>query len=439
MLRRSLLLMLVVAFGLGLIWTDTAWSHRHTKRSMGPASEKAANTQASSELPGHPAEEPPIKKDESASTPFDNILKTINIFSGPERVAAFLRLAHQAETHGSIELARKVYTLAARLHPDAPGTSQAKLRRLIIEFYLALGDGSDPFLSFQDFLNKLSGPATMPPEDLREPLVAGWSAVERRIMARHPGPISHLEKALTLWESHPAGTRPPEGALLLGRLLKNHGLFEEAEQLFTFAWHQGTRQVRIRALAELLRLAWVSQGLQGFLKAFNHWQQENPDELVLALQTWPLELPQTVGGRASATAALKGLETFPAGGGPPLPAPDLFITRRQSAWEALVDQPLPMALQEYLLRDLAQRFWCKGDFTKAGQLYRDALGQAADQEVSVFYWDRLGLAHARERQAQLAQDIFATLARDHGQFWRLVATTRQLDLELNRLLNEPAS
>ena len=442
MLRRSLRVMLVVVCGLGLAWTDSAWSHPRTREPWRPAPEKAAGTQASADLSGHLSGEQASKTGgKSAPSSRDNLLKTINIFSGPERFAAFLQLARQAETHGRPDLAVKVYTLAAGLHPDAPEANQARLRRLIIEFYLALGDGLDPCLAFQNFLNKLSGLSTrFPPEGLRESLVAGWTAVERRVMAQSPCPISLAEKALILWELHPAGTRPPEAALLVGRLLKNHGLFEEAEQLLAFAWQQGTHQVRARAIAELLQLGWGSQGLPGFLKVFKHWQQQKPGELMLALQTWPLELcSQTTGRRIPSTAALTDLEDLSGSAVSAPPPPDLFTNMDESLWKALVGQPLPVALQEYLVRDVAQRFWFKGDIAKASQLYRDVLAHAADKEISVFYWDRLGLAHVRERQPELAQDIFQTLSRDHGQFWQLMAATRQLDLELNRLLNGPAS
>jgi hypothetical protein len=264
--------------------------------------------------------------------------------------------------------------------------------------------------------------------------------VERWIMAQVPCPLSRLEKALTLWELHPAGTRPPEAALLVGRLLKNQRLFEEAEQLLVFAQQKGTCQVRTQALAELLQLAWVSRGLPGFLEAFRYWQQQEPGELILALQTWPLGLcSRTTNERIPSRAPLVDLEGLSGRDATPPYPPSLFTTLNQSSWKALMSQPLPVGLQEYVVRDAAQQFWEKGDFAKAGQLYRDALARLADKEISVFYWDRLGLAHVREHQPELALDIFQTLARDHGQFWQLVTATRQLDLELNRLLNEPAS
>lgn len=442
MLRRALRVMVAVLCGLGFLRTDLAWSHHRTRGPGRPTPEKSAGAQASV-VPSHhlSGEQASATGGKNAPSSLDNLLKTANVFSGPRRLAAFLQLARQAETHGHPDLAVKVYTLAASLHPESPETNRARLRRLIVEFYLALGDALDPCPPFQNFLHELSRlGAKFSPEDLRESLVAGWAAMERRVMANFPGPISLAEEALTLWELHPAGTRPPEAALLVGRLLKNQGLFEEAKELLVFARQKGTYQVRTQALAELLQLAWVSRGLPGFLEAFCYWQQREPGELIFALRSWPLNLCSQPAGAPTPTSAVRAdLEGLAAGDASTPHLPGFFANLAGPPWKVLMGQPLPVALQEYVVRDAARQSWLKGDYAKAGQLYRNALAHIADKEISVFYWDRLGLAHVREQQPELAQDIFQTLAKDHSQFWQLVAAARQLDLELNRLLNEPAS
>lgn len=453
-LHRLAWLVVLCVLGMALVWADYAWGHRRTHGPLWQDPRDDAKTQTSPDLLLRLSAEQPS---EPASGQFSklvpqggqgtivlpssaNLLKTINVCAtGPERLAAFFEMAYQAEAHGHIDLAIKVYTLAASLYPNTPLAERARLKRFTLEFYLDLG-GADPCLAFKNFLAKLSGLATrFSREELREPLVAGWTMVEQTIRNRLPCPISLVEKALTLWEMHPPGTHPPEAALLLGRLLKDQGLLEEAADFFTRARDQGAGQVRTQALVELLQLAWVSQGLPGFLNTLKCWQEERR-ELVSALKTWRLELAPP--GDGEPNLPLKTLAGFKELLGAPPTSP--CTKDRPSAvdlqlWEVLLSQPLPVSLQEYLVRSAAQLYWSQGEFTKAGKLYRDMLARVADKESSIFYWDRLGLAHMQERQPDLAQDIFHALAKEQGQFWPLVAHTRQLDLELSRLMAEPAS
>lgn len=430
MSSRALFVAVMIIIAAGLTWTDGSWSHPRPQKLPGDPP-IAADTQArDSECSQSP---------KTAGTPgevtlsFDSLKKGINVACGPERLAALMRLAAQAETHGHPDLALKVYTLAASSHPDSPEASRAILRCLIIKFYLSLGSGGDPFPPFQNFLVNLSPLAnTIPPEELREPLVAGWSAIDRQVMHRLPGPIPLAEKVITLWELHPSGSRPPEAALLVGRLLKDHGIFEEAGQLLAWAWQKGTPQIRSQALIELLQLAWASQGLPGFLEALKRWRHES-GELIDSLRRWRLDLCSQEAASRGDLANLLGRQAASS-----IP-PHMTGIFDEPLGEAMQGQPLPPALQEYLVCDAAQRLWNKGDFAGASGLYRNALARVSDKEISVFYWDRLGIAHMRDRQPELAQEIFRTLAREHGQFWQLVAASRQLDLELNCLLNEPAS
>jgi tetratricopeptide (TPR) repeat protein len=365
----------------------------------------------------------------------DKLVQAVNLYSnGPEQSEAFFRLARQAETYGYVDLALKVYTLAAALHPDTQDGKRARLRAFTLELYQDLG-GGDPFEAFRNFLAKLSGlsPA-LPLHELQEPLTAGWTA-----LAQLNGSSFLADKALIIWEMHPVGTQPPAGALVVGRLLRDQGLFEEAGRLFFFAWDKGTGQVRSRALVELLRLAWLSQGLPGFMDALEYWQRQ-PEEILPALKTWPLQLdpgdseapilpPDRPADFGDLKELLRGADCSSA-------SPDLPTAADAEVWAALLSQPLPASLQEYLAQAAAQRYWSQGDFTRAGNLYRRMLARAADKENSLFYWDRLGVSHLRERQPDLAADIFQALKREPGRFWQLLANARQLDLDLDRLMAE---
>jgi hypothetical protein len=128
---------------------------------------------------------------------------------------------------------------------------------------------------------------------------------------------------------------------------------------------------------------------------------------------------------------------FPKCPSPPEPQP-LLNVGDALLWEALLSQPLPGLLEEYLIQTLARQFWVQADFSQASRLYRNLLAQVADKETSPFYWDRLGLLHIKEQQPGLAQDIFQSLAGEQAEFWQLLARARQFDLELNRLRAEPA-
>lgn len=433
MRRRRLLVLITVIFGLGVIWPDLVWSQRGSRPLAPSALGKTADAPASANRPAFtPVERLSPAGGQNAPYSWDHLVRSVNISNGPARLSALLQLARRAETQGLPHLAVKVYTLAASLYPESPEAGHARLRRLVIEFYLALGGVGDPYVSFHNFLINLSELGlNFPAAELREPLVAGWAALEPRGLGQSPCSGSLLEKVLTLWELQPAGARPPEAALLVGRLLKSQGLFEEAKPLLVLARQNGTHEVQAQALAELLQLAWISQGLPGFLKSFRHWRQQEPADLLLALRTWPLGLASQGAGGPEFEGLSDWQASLP-------PAPNLISTLDKQLWLALLGQSLPPVLQEYLVRDAARHFWLKGNFAKAGQLYRDALAILTDKEIAVFYWDRLGLAHVRDHQPELAQDIFQTLARDHGPFWRLVAATRQLDLELLSLLSQPA-
>jgi len=371
-----------------------------------------------------------------ALSSFSPLLKLINVYPNENKCpAALMALAGQAETQGWVDLALKVYTFTASLFPDSPHAMRARLKRLTLEFYSDLGS-VDPFSAFQTFLERLSPLSSgFSPEDLQEPLAAGWQAIGEAAGRQTSAFASALEKALALWEMHPPGAQPPQGALVLGQLLKNQGLFEEAGVLLSQAYDQGAGQVRIRALFELLHWTWNSRALPGFLEALKHWSQKTP-EFILALKTWRLQLgPDECPDSDCLSAALAdGLQELSPDASVPSASGQMPVIADRHLREVLLSQPLPAPLQDYFAYGAARRLCRRGKFSEARRLYQNILARTADREVSLFLWDRLGLLHLRQSQWELAQDIFQNLEKEPSRFWQLVARTRQLDLELNRLL-----
>lgn len=425
--------------GLVFVWGSPAWGHRLTleTRKAGFGLEERGGAQSLESSPGQPACQ--VSLSVGGGKVF-YLLKSINVYPQEEqRPAALMELAGWAETQGWVDLAIKVYTLAATLYPRTPYGHRATLKRLILEFYLELGS-ADPFAAFRSFLEKLSRfSSNFAAEDLREPLAAGWRAVEQAVGCQAPGSSQTLGKATDLWELHPPGLRPPEGALVLGRLLKAYGLLEEAGVLLSQAYDQGTGPVRSQALLELLRLAWDAGGPPGFFQAIRRRSQD-PREVVQAIKTWPLRLgPRESDRPGLADDLLDDLKEILANQAPSLLLADTPVGADISFWEGLLSQPLPDRLKDYLVQSVAKAFCQKQAFTEAEKLYREMLSRAADRESSLFLWDRLGLMHLHAHQGETAQDIFQRLAKEPDGLWPLVARTRQLDLELGRIMAEPAS
>jgi hypothetical protein len=200
--HRLAWLVALCVLGIGLAWADHAWGHRRTHGPLWQDLRHEGKTQTSPDFLARLVAEQPS---EAASRQFrqfvsqagpgkvalsssDNLLKFINVcLTGPERPAAFFEMAYQAEAHGRIDLAMKVYTLVASLYPNTPMADRARLKRFTLEFYLDLGGGADPWLAFKTFLEKLSGlSAKFSREELREPLVAGWTAMEQTVNNRPP-------------------------------------------------------------------------------------------------------------------------------------------------------------------------------------------------------------------------------------------------------------
>lgn len=445
LLLRLIWLLAACHLAMALAWADYAWGHRRNHGPLGMNRGSLAVTRARpvpppSETASGQSFDPASQEVRGAGDLSSlSLMKLANVSpSKTERAAALLRLAGQAETQGCLDLAMKVYTLTVSLYPDTPEADQARFQRLIRRFYLDLG-GPESYQAFKDFLTKLSGlSARLPRERLREPLLAGWMALERTIRDGGSHPASWLEKALTLWVLHPPATRPPEAALLLGGLLKDHGFFAEADHLLNAALENGDGHLRSRAIIELLQLSWVSEGLPGFLAALKRWRQDSP-LLMQALRTWPLHLDARDGFQANPPMdPLGNLTDLGREGSTPADSEALLTFAEAPLWETLLSQPVPASLREFVVRGLARHFWAQGDFPGAARLYRDLLAQQAEKETSPFYWDRLGLLHLKEQQPDLALDIFQALEREQTGFWQLVARTRQLDMELSRLMAEPA-
>lgn len=425
--------------GLAFAWGSPAWGHRLTLEARRSVYSQEARGGAPSleSSPGQPG--CPVSLSGSGEKLLD-LLKSINLYPQEEQhPPALLELAGWAETQGWVDLALKVYTLAATLYPHTPYGQRAALKRLTLEFYLELGS-ADPSAAFRSFLEKLSRfSSNFAAEDLRAPLAAGWRAVEQAVGYQIPGSSQTLEKAMDLWELHPPGLRPPEGALVLGRLLKAHGFLEKADALLSQAYDQGSGPVRSQALLELLHLAWDAGGPPGFFQALR-CRSRDSRELVQAIKTWPLRLgPRGSDRPGPAANLLDDLKEALVKQAPSSLLADIPVGADISFWEELLSQPLPDLLKDHLAQSVAKAFCQKQAFTEAEKLYREMLSRTADRESSLFLWDRLGLMHLHTQQPETAQDIFQRLAKEPEGLWPLVAHTRQLDLELSRIMAEPAS
>ncbi|MDI6852294.1 MAG: hypothetical protein QME75_01650 [Deltaproteobacteria bacterium] len=420
---RFVWFLLVCVLLIALAWADCAWG----RASQGPSPKPRVHAADKS------------YSDTASYRSFLGLLKIANVSPNKgERLAALLRLGGRAETQGRIDLAVKVYTLATLLHPDSHEVGQAGCRRLVLQFYLDLG-GAEPYQAFKNFLAKISALSEQPArEQLQMPFLAGWHAVEQSIHNGNFADSVWLERALVLWEMHPPGTQPPQAALLVGRLLGKQGLFTEAGKFLAIALDKGDSRIRSRTIMEYLQMAWAADGISGFMEALARWRQDSR-HLVQALQTWPLRLcsPDGAESKLSPDYVNNLTELLPQCPSPPEPQ-SLLTIGDEPLWMALLSQPLPALLEEYLVQSLARRFCSQANFSQASRLYRTLLADAADKETSCFYWDRLGQLHIKEQQPALARDIFRTLAGEPTKLWQLLAQTRQLDVELNRLRAEPA-
>jgi tetratricopeptide (TPR) repeat protein len=372
-----------------------------------------------------------------------SLVKFVNVYPlHPERAAILQRMAQLAQDRGQTEKALQIYALEANLYPRTQAAAAARWQMQTLEFSQNLRE-RDPMASFKDYLQKCkSRPQAVSPEKLREPLRQGWQGVERVLRRSSPCPVHLVEEALTLWELHPQGTQPPEAALILGELLQEKGLYGEARNFLQRAREQGTPELRLRALVGLLEGAWATRNLPDFAATWMLWRRHREEispELKTRLAKLPLPeeffSPAVKGGQeekpeADAVSAL--LDWWNG------KAPD--ASQRLKLLQCLghfLKRPLPPAIKEILLLQLAQLRWFQGQYPQAARIYQQLLAANAKGENSAFYQDRLALSQLQGRQQEAALQIYRGLSQEGDNFWQLVSRTRLADVELGRLQTEP--
>jgi tetratricopeptide (TPR) repeat protein len=105
--------------------------------------------------------------------------------------------------------------------------------------------------------------------------------------------------------------------------------------------------------------------------------------------------------------------------------------------EHFLRRPLPPAVKEGLLLQIAQLQWCQGNFPQAARIYQELLKANTRSESSAFYQDRLALSQLQGRRPETALEIYRGLSQEGDNFWQLVSRTRLADVELGRIQTEP--
>jgi tetratricopeptide (TPR) repeat protein len=372
-----------------------------------------------------------------------SLAKFVNVYPlHPERAAVLQRMAQLARDRGQTEKALQIYALEASLYPGTPAAAATRWQMQTLEFCQNLKE-RDPVVSFKDYLQKCkSRPQAVSPEKLREPLRQGWQAVEVVLRRSSPCPVHLVEEALTLWELHPQGTQPPEAALILGELLQEKGLYIAARNYLQRAREQGTPELRRRALVGLLEGAWATRNLPEFAATWMLWrrhQEEVPPELKTRLAKLPLPeeffAPLGKEGQEEKTGgdAVSALLEWWNG-----KVPD--ASQRLQLLQCLghfLKRPLPPAIREILLLQLAQLQMFQGQYPQAAKIYQQLLAANAKSENSAFYQDRLALSQLHGRQQEAALQTYRGLSQEGDNFWQLVSRTRLADVELGRMQTEP--
>ncbi|MFZ5451897.1 MAG: tetratricopeptide repeat protein [Thermodesulfobacteriota bacterium] len=377
------------------------------------------------------------------------LAKFVNVYPRhPERAASLLKMAQLSRHGGQEGKAQEIYALTASLYPGTGAGAEARWQGQTLEFYQNLKE-RDAVAAFKDYLQKLQAmPSKVAPEKIKEPLGRGWGAVGRVLQRSSPCPVRLVEEALALWELHPEGTQPPEAALILGELLQEKGLFSEARSFLQQAREQGTPAVRTRALLGLMEGAWAAKDLPEFVAAATLWRRQHgkitPD---LKTRLDKLPLPEELLA-AAPKAEEKGDEEEEG-----IPEEDslaaladcwsgksLDAARQGDLLRSLVHflkRPLPPAMKERLLLQLAQLQWSQGHYPQAAKIYQQLLAAGAQGENSAFYQDRLALSQLKGQQRETALQIYRGLSQGGDNFWELVSRTRLADVELGRLQTEP--
>lgn len=370
------------------------------------------------------------------------LLKFINVHPGhSQRPAALLKAADLARRLGEIDKAIQLNDLTVFLKPDVASATRARRQAATLELYLRLPH-LDPLAAMRQFLDRITPwPSGQSVGPLQEPLANGWQAVSQRVHASVPVPVAKLEELLALWDLHPPGSQPPEAALLLGELLQKQGLLAEARNFYQRLQEPEGKRLRTAGLVGLLEITWESGDLSAFASTLLQLKQ-NHGEITPELKHRLAQLP------LPEDLLTQHPDLEKAAPGEPV---DLLLSwwcgktpgANQQAellrsLEHFLRRPLPAAVKDRIKLELAQLQWSQGNFPQAAKLYQDLLANGAKGDRSAFYQDRLGLTQLKAQRPDKAQEIFHVLGQDEDHFWKLVSSTRLMDVELARAKMEPS-
>ena len=359
-------------------------------------------------------------------------LALVNLFpQASRRGAALLKVADLAASQGDTAQALELYSLAVSLFPGTPEAVQAGLQAAVLTLSRDLSQGA-PLPALRRFLTQVTAlPSGYAPESLQETLKTGWQAVCQQARGVDPPPLALVEEILALWDLQPPGVGPPEAARLLGELLQEHGIFEEAQTLLT----QGSQKTGVDRHSRLqvpgLELACLSRGWPGIAGDLSRYSAEEEQQKLL-LRSW---LARWRAGEASAVLPCEVLPAWFM----PLSLADIAYQKEQlPALEANLEPEGAGSWPQRLQTGLTLTFWAEAQFSPAAQIYQPMADQSLRAATSPFYQDRLGLSHLKNGETDAAQQTFQDLAQHNDPFWRRLARIRLTDLELSRLQAEPS-
>jgi tetratricopeptide (TPR) repeat protein len=435
--------MLVICLGVLGGWCRDLAAHR---RAAGPLPRVVANYPAPGPDPKEQLSLPPaltaaaywqrVEALAAADRPAalqETVLALLNLFPrSPEAGAALLKLAHQAKLRGETAKSLELLGLAARVGQGPLAAGQARLAAASLELSEDLAREA-PARAFRSFLEKLDALASCcPATEWEVTLAEGWQLLARQVEALDPCPLPLLEELLALWEQHPQGIHPAEGALLLADLLKKQGLVEEARVFLDQAAQASQASRSPRLATRALELIWLSRGWFG-VKEFLQRHPQERGELSALLCSW-LTLPSSREPGACPPPARDGnpaealwawLLPREAHAGPPERALAVLERALKHSWPAFI--------QERLHHELAGAYLLQGNFSQAATIYQDMASKAVIPGTSPFYRDRLGMSRWREGCLDAAHASFRLLERENDPLWQQVGKVRLTDLELARL------
>lgn len=359
-------------------------------------------------------------------------VRLLNLFpKAPQKQAALKLLAELARKRGQTEAALEIWRLAALHTAGAKEVSQARLEEMRLEFDMDL-QSKDPVPAMRGFLEQLRARfGEQLPEQIRESLKTGWEALGKKVRASSPPSLELLEEVLRLWEMQPENWAPPEAALLLADLLKEHHLLEEARAVLAKMEKQQPRAQESRLRLYSLELAWLSQGWPGLVDTLHSGVKgdEERKALVALWLTSRLQQPQASPEKDISSTGEALWAWFL-----PQPARAAWLAGQTSA--LALKHPWPFPLSGPTSGEVAKRFWTDDEAATVAKVYKTLAKETGSEDLVLFYRERLGLSHFQGGQPDAAQVIFAELAQQPDPFWQCLGQVRLADMELARWQTE---